>query len=302
MKTFAKYVPRLAPVCALIAALAAAGAAQAECRLSLSMLQDRWSIRHDPFVDDVAQQHFDVSIENRGDSPCSGALGLRLNGDVFGLARLGSSERLPYSLIDQRNGVDVTPRAGANLRQVNARPIALEPGERQIVNLSMVVVPQVALGDGDYEQDVIVGVATLEGLPLAERQVTLELSVPPAAVMGLKGAFQRTSDGARIDLGQLSEGRRNLATSLYVASTGGYRVDIDSANAGRLRIAGGDWTVPYELAVGDRRINLAQGDEIRVASRRPRLDSYPLSISLGDPGHSRAGEYSDTIRLTVTPF
>ncbi|RZJ01355.1 MAG: hypothetical protein EON90_03495 [Brevundimonas sp.] len=284
------------------ALLSIGGAARADCQLTTTVTQDRWVIRYDPFAEDVANRQFDIVVANDGDTPCAGVLKMDLRGESFGLARNGDGDRLPYVLTDERNGVDVTPRSGASARRINGRAVNLAPGEREILRFALTVEPQESLGDGDYVQDVQIGIETADGMPLAERQVTLGLSIPSAALMGIKGAFQRTTDGARIDLGELTEGRRSLATTLYVLSTGGYGVSVNSANNGNLEIEGGGWSVPYGLSLGSQDINLAQGDEIHVSSRRPRFDNYPMSIVIGDLSGKRAGDYSDTLRFTVTPF
>src|SRR3546814_6879431 len=50
-----------------------------------------------------------------------------------------------------------------------------------------------------------------------------------------------------LDLGTLEPGIRDLPLTLYVLSTGGYRVSVASENQGRLKLAGGQWFVDYRL-------------------------------------------------------
>lgn len=282
--------------------LAMASAANAECRLTITAPQDYWVIRHDPYAQDVALSEFDLMLTNEGDSSCEGQIQTETLGEAFGMVRSDDVDRIPYALLDERNGTDVTPRAGASARRTSARPVSLAPGDRDLLRFSLLVSPDVTLGDGDYTQNLVFAVNTPDGMPLAERLVTVGISVPAAALMGLKGAVQRTSSGATIDLGELTEGRRSLGASLYVLSTRGYAIGVSSDNHGQLRLAASDWSIPYGLALGSEEVNLIQGGEVRVASRRPRIDDYPLSIQIGDTSNRRAGEYSDTLRFTVSPF
>lgn len=284
-------------------ALVLAGAAQsADCRLSITVPQDYWVIHHDPYAQDLAFGEFDVMLTNEGDANCVGVIQTDTLGEAFGMVRSDDVARIPYALMDERNGTDITPRAGASARRASARPVSLAPGGRELLRFSLLVSPQVQLGDGDYTQDLVFAVNTTDGMPLAERLVKVGISVPAAALMGLKGAVQRTSSGATIDLGELTEGRRSLGTSLYVLSTRGYSVGVTSDNQGKLRMASSDWSIPYGLALGNEEVNLIQGGEVRVASRRPRVDDYPLTIQIGSTANRRAGEYSDTLRFTVSAF
>ena len=203
-------------------------------------------------------------------------------------------------LVDERGSIDVTPRTGESARRPGGRSFNLRPGEREILRFSFAVDPQSLLGAGLYSQNVFIGVTHPNGAPQTQKPVTLGVQVASTALMGLKGEFTRRGGLATIDLGDLTQGGRTLNTSLYVLSTGGYRVSVTSANAGRLRQGASDWFVSYGLALGDRAMNLAQGDQLEVVSRRPRLDDYPLSINIGSTAGRRAGDYSDVLTFTVS--
>ncbi len=280
-------------------AVAAAGSAQAACVLSIEPSHDEWRIRFDPFADDAAQRQFDVALVNRGDSSCEGDASFNLRSDPFGLTKAGETERLNYVLVDEDGGVDVTPRTGRSAHRLNARSINIAAGERKLMRYSFAAAANALLSSGLYSQNAFISVETADGAPLAERPVTLAVSVTPTAVMGLKGEFQRSNGGARIDLGELTSGSRSLNTSLYVMSTGGYSVSVQSANHGRLRLGLSDWYLDYSLGVGDRTMDLAQGGSIQVVSNRSRYDDYALSVKLGNTQTLRAGQYSDVITFTI---
>lgn len=281
------------------AATLGAGAAQADCLMSIQPTQDQWLIQHNPFGGDSLQRQFDVALVNQGDSRCNARLGMDLHGEAFGLSRIGDTRLVAYSLTDERGGNDITPRTGESAERLNARPVNLAPGERTLVRFTVAVDPTATLGQGVYSQTLFIAVEDNRGAPLAERPVTLAVNVVPAAVMGLKGEFQRIDGVARIDLGELSSGSRSLGTSLFVQSTGGYRVSVESSNQGRLRLGVSQWYVDYSLAVGSNSMNLAVGDDFEVLSSQQRNDDYPLSVNIGDVSGRRAGEYSDVLTFTI---
>lgn len=276
-----------------------AGAAQADCRLSLQPSFDQWLINYDPFDQEDVASSFDIAVTNIGDTACEGTISIDLQGEAFGLSQAGDSQRVPYAIIDESAGTDLTPRAGRSARRLNARPVSLAPGDRTMVRFAFAASPGGMVKSGVYDQDAFISVQNGAGMPLAERAVNLAVNVVPAAVMGLKGAFQRSNGVATIDLGDLTTGTRSLDTTLYVLSTGGYSVSVSSKNQGQLRHSAGDWAIGYGLGIGEHQMSLSSPREITVTSSRARFDDYPLSVSIGSVAGKRAGDYSDTITFTV---
>ncbi len=281
-------------------AVLSGGAAVADCELSIQPAQDQWTIAHDPFLDETAQRQFDVAVVNTGDTACTGRLSFDLKGDAFGLTLAGQpGDRVAYVLVDDRGSADVTPRSGSSARKLNSHMIAVGPGERELLRFTFAASTDRLMSAGDYTQTVHFTLSEPDGVPIAERPVVLNIQVASAAVMGLKGEFQRSNGVARINLGELTSGRRDLNTSLYVLSTGGYAISIASANAGQLRQGNSQWTVSYDLAVGRTDVNLEQGDRIERPSSRWQADDYPLTLNIGDVRGRRAGEYSDVLTFTI---
>jgi hypothetical protein len=292
---FPKLLAGIAGICVLTAA---AGSAEA-CALSLQPSQDNWLVRYDPFAQDATQRQFDVTVENQGDDQCGGVVMIELVGEEYGLRTAGNPGRVAYTVVDERDGADLTPRAGLNRRRPNARPINLKPGERERLRFTFVAAPSDVPAQGLYSQQARISITDRDGVTVAERPITFGLEVIPAAVMGLKGQFQRTDGVARIDLGELAPGPRPLTASLYVLSTGGYRVSVRSANDGRLRLGVSDWYVDYALGVGDRRMDLSSPESFEIVSRLARADEYPLSVQIGEVAGRRAGDYTDVLTFTV---
>ncbi|MES2033631.1 MAG: hypothetical protein V4466_05600 [Pseudomonadota bacterium] len=289
----------LAGVASLGLGLLSAGAASA-CVLSVQPADTQWMIRYDPFSQDATQRQFEVAVVNQGQERCSGKVRVELNGEEFGLRSATETARVPYALIDDRNGADVTPRAGGvSARRLNSQPVALAPGERGRLQFTFAAAPPEVPSQGAYTQEATILLEDDNGLPVGARQVTLTFVVVPAAVMGLKGQFQRSNGVARIDLGELTAGTRPLTASLFVLSTGGYRVTVKSTNEGKLRLGKTDWYVDYTLGVGSKRMGLDEPATINVVSRRARADDYPLSVEVGSVAGLRAGDYTDELMFTV---
>lgn len=276
-----------------------AGGAQAQCLLTIDPVQDQWVVPYDPFTSDTAERQFDVAVVNNGDAACSGAVRVDLRGEQFGLTSTDDQDRVAYVLVEDRAGADVTPRAGQSARRLNRRSLNLAPGDRTLLRFTFAAVPQEVLSSGLYSQNVFLSVEDTNGVPLGERPITLGVQVASAAVMGLKGEFRRSNGVARIDLGELTPGQKPLSTSLYVLSTGGYRVTVRSENDGRLRMGNTDWYVNYALGVGKETMDLSSEDSFSVQSRRARADDYPLSVRIGNVTGKRAGDYSDILTFTV---
>ena len=270
-----------------------------DCQIQIDSGAQQWTLRYDPFEQDAAAQQFDLAVVNTGDAACTVVSRVELRGETFGLSPQAGGPRLVYNLVDESAGADVTPRSGQSARNVGARPIRLSPGERGLMRFSFAVSPSDTPSAGLYSQTTFIDLQKPNGEPLAERPITLSVEVPSAAVMGLKGEFRRTGGTATIDLGELTQGVRQLRTTLYVLSTAGYSVTVSSENRGRLRQGASEWYVNYGLALGERDMDLARGGRLEVVSRRARLDDYPLTISVGPTTGKRAGDYTDILTFTV---
>lgn len=289
----------LAAAAAVIAMPAHAAPSSRDCQIQIDSGAEQWTLRYDPFEQDAAVQQFDVGVVNTGDTACNVVSRVELRGEAFGLSPQAGGPRLVYNLVDESAGADVTPRAGQSARNVGVRPIRLNPGERGLMRFSFAVSPSDTLSAGLYTQAAFINLEKPNGDPLAEKPVTLSVEVPSAAVMGLKGEFRRSGGTATIDLGELTQGVRQLRTTLYVLSTAGYSVTVSSENRGRLRQGASEWYVNYGLALGERDMDLARGGRLEVVSRRARLDDYPLTISVGPTTGKRAGDYTDILTFTV---
>jgi spore coat protein U-like protein len=97
----------------------------------------------------------------------------------------------------------------------------------------------------------------------------------------------------------LQEGPIDLPLQLYVKSTSAYRVTVSSTNQGRLRLAGTDWAIGYQLSVGSKTMDLNKVDQIQVTRSGAHDDNYHLGVDVREVANKRAGVYSDTLTFTV---
>lgn len=292
---------------AAIAATPALGAVPAagpaNCVLRIESSASSWIIRgYDPFGGAPASGTFELTFTNDGDRACEFRPSFVVDGEPFGL-RGGDGRRVPYALMDMFGGYDATPSAGRTLRRINQRTVVVQPHSQQIVQYGFAVSPEAISGDGLYEQRVIVEADGTDEVPLNARQISLGIDVLPSAALGLSGAFRMNNGRATVDLGELHEGVAPVPLRLRVESTRRYQLTMESQNNGRLRMAGTEWSVPYQLVVADQAVHLGSGEgryrgEAGTGLRR---DSLPLAFLIGDVSDRRAGTYSDVISISVTP-
>lgn len=288
-------------ICAAALGIAAftPSAAHAACNLSIEPVQDQLLIRHNPLEAGAAYGTVEVNVVNRGDGECVGRLGASLRGEPFGFASDNGSPSIPYQLVDEKGISDITPRAGRNVRGMGGRAIRLMPGERSMELLSIAAAPDSATSQGRYTQSLDLNVSGDDGILLGTKPLTLGIDILPAAMIGLKGQLARARGTNSVDLGELSPGAKDLPITLYVISTGGYRVSIASENQGRLKHESAQWFVDYRLRLGRHDLDLTSPDSFEIVSNRARFDNYPVRIEIGETAGKRAGGYTDTVTFTV---
>jgi hypothetical protein len=295
----------LAGAVALAAAALAAGAAAAsptvgKCQLVVSPASATWALAgYDPFSTSPLSGAQQVTFLNKGTAPCDFDVYMQTDAEPYGLAGLGG-QLLPYSLVDNTDILTVTPFGGQT--DPSARPhLHLDPGGQQMVQYSFIVDLSELPTDGTFDQRLLITAGSGIDI-LDQKRVDLTLQVVPSAVIGLRGAYSSSGGSAVIDLGSLKPGPAITMLQLYVQSTGGYRLDFDSANAGRLKLAGGAWAINYAMAVGGVPLDLSQGHPHLDAPRTgaARQDLLPIGFIIGDTSDTEAGNYQDVITVTVS--
>ena len=286
-------------VTTLCVALVAPAAASAACTLSIEPSQDQLIVPHNPLEAGAVHGTVEVNIVNRGDSECVGVLGASLRGDAFGFRSDFDSQVIPYQLVDEKSRSDITPRAGRNVRRLGGRAIQLKPGERTLEVISIAAMPESTASQGIYSQSLDLDVISGDGELLGTRSLTRGIDIVAAALIGVKGQLSRARGTSSLDLGELQPGAQDLPLTLYVVSTGGYRVSVSSENQGRLKHDNAQWFVDYRLRLGRHALDLSAPDSFEIVSRRARFDNYPVKIEIGETDDKRAGSYADTVTFTV---
>ena len=271
------------------------------CRVIIDAAGGRWSI--DSFDLDGAAvpfKQFQLALTNTGSETCSGNLEAEIPGEPFGL--LGSGPvRIPYTLVDETAGRDLTPRTGETRRSSPTRGLSIAPGETVTRIISLLVDPSRVQSDGVFAQRVRLHLTDSELATLASREVSLELSVNPSVAIRLVGAISRGA-GVTINLGELTSGVHQSPLQLQVQSTRGYAMDITSENQGALALGETGWTAPYALLLGNERVNLSEPVSVERRGLNERLDRYEVGFEVGDVEGLRAGRYSDLITVSVRPL
>lgn len=283
----------------LCAAILLPTSAHAMCTLSIEPVQDQLIIRNNPLEDGAAFGTVEINVVNRGDGECVGRLGASLRGEPFGFRSDNGAPPIPYQLVDEKSSNDITPRAGRNLQGMGGRFIRLMPGERALELLSVAAVLDSSTSQGRYTQSLDLTVAGEDGMILGTKPLTLGIDVLPAAMIGMKGQLARARGTNSIDLGELVPGTKDLPLTLYVISTGGYRVSVVSENQGRLKHESAGWYVDYRLKMGRFDLDLTSPAGFEIISDRARFDNYPVRIEIGETAGKRAGSYIDTVMFTV---
>ncbi len=278
---------------------AAPGAANAACVLSIEPTQDELVIRHNVLEPGAAHGTIELNIVNRGDSQCVGQLGASLRGEQYGLRSARGAQPILYQLVDEKSRNDITPRAGRNLERMGGRMIHLLPGERSLEVVSVTALPDETTSQGRYVQSLDLSVTAANGMSLGTAPLTLGIDIVAAALIGVKGEVSRVRGGLSIDLGELEPGERQLPVTLYVFSTGAYRVSVSSLNQGRLKHESAQWYVDYRMWLGRQTLDLSAPDGFDVVADHWHFDDYPVRIEIGETAGKRAGEYMDRVTFTV---
>jgi hypothetical protein len=291
-------------------ALAAAGQAQqlpanltdADCKLRIDVPTGNWVINgYDPFGSDAPTGTYDLMFVNEGGRECKFYPIFQTDGSVLGLAQGTDTSRILYTLLDTYGEYDATPIGGRTVRRNTNRAVVVAPHSQQLVRYILNIADPTIPGDGMFTQRLILSAENVTGEPLAQRQIVLGLNVLPSAVLGLAGEFHRNRGQADIDLGELREGIPAIPLQLQVHSTRGYKLKVQSLNTGKLRLAGTDWAIPYQMMIDGRQITFGSSASYGTHGRvGTQVASLPVAFRVGNVAERRAGTYSDTVTITIS--
>lgn len=302
----------ISAILATAAALASAGpasaqpasaGARADCALRIESGATNWIIQgYDPFGTNVPIATYDVVFNNEGGAACAFDPVFVVDQEPFGLALDGRPGRVTYTLLDEFSNSNATPLSGRTIARATQRPVVVQPHSQQLVRFQFAVDEDGLVADGLYSQQVmLVAEQKGRGDVLAARAFVLGVNVLPSAVLGLSGQYRRNGGQALVDLGELSEGIAQVPLKMTVASTRAYRLEFTSKNSGNLRMADAEWSVPYQLMIGDSTLSLASTANYASSGIDPTRDALPMRFVIGSVAGKRAGLYSDLITVSIAP-
>ncbi|MEL6239441.1 MAG: hypothetical protein AAFQ90_12735 [Pseudomonadota bacterium] len=272
-----------------------------QCRVIVTPAPPSWDIRgYDPFADAAAEATFNVTFLNQSDVECVFSPNFELTQPPFGLSK-GGRERIAYAILNLTESQDVTPRAGRSQRRSASRAITLAPRQSRSLLYRLVVDRTAINSAGTFSQELVLEAQDENFRSFGGAPISLGLVVLPSARIGLAGAYTINDGQAFVDLGELRSGVAPVPLALRVNSTGRYAIDVSSANSGRLRLGSSEWSIPYEMIIGDETVNLRGLRRISQSNKDAiGVDVLPVRFIIGNTSNRRAGRYSDIVSISVT--
>lgn len=273
-----------------------------ECILKMDTASSNWIVRgFDPFDQNLPTGTFEITFRNEGGRACVFQPVVVLDGESFGLTN-SSAPKIAYTLLDVSRNVNLTPFSGQSPQRGSRGQITISPRSQELFRFRLAIADDSIIGDGLFAQNVRFEAADPRDMIIGGRSLVLGLDILPSARMTLSGAFRRSGGQALVDLGVLEDGLILLPLQLQVQSTRGYKLDFESENRGKLRLAGTDWTVDYELGVDGETFSLTRPYSHMASRPSATLDRLPLSFYVSGTAGKRAGVYSDTVIVSVSAY
>ena len=125
--------------------------------------------------------------------------------------------------------------------------------------------------------------------------------VPPVSKIQFYGLSQQHYD---LDMGVLHNNKViNSAPKLWIQSNSAYNVVFSSQFQGRLRHQSDDtrWDIPYDMLFNNRTVDLRQVKVALPFLSATSGQSVPLQLTIGDTHNRPAGQYQDTLYISIEP-
>jgi len=160
-----------------------------------------------------------------------------------------------------------------------------------------------AVGAGSYRDRVTFRVYSIQGNGIGEVVDirTVEVSTHVAAAVQANvvvGGISRQLDGSTsmLDFGQMQSGAAR-SFDLEVSGNSGYSVTVQSDNGGRFMDRTRSQGVPYTLSVNGASVRLDRPVSLSYGGGYGR---HQMTVTLGDVSQALAGDYSDSLVVTVS--
>ncbi|WP_141398511.1 MULTISPECIES: hypothetical protein [Microbulbifer] len=205
----------------------------------------------------------------------------------------------PLNLSFRDRGDRVIPMNGSEQRWLQFEPVA----RGYTLDLAVKLPVGQARRIGDYGNTFVLRVFA-NGQWVRDLDFRLSARVAPQADLQLAGNAQsQLGRSAGMNFGELEEGE-TLSAMLAVRANGAYNLAVASENNGQLQhvsLKGENTAVPYRAWLDGQQLSLQRGKDSRSFSapengRRLRN----ISVQIGETKGRMAGQYRDTLRVTVT--
>lgn len=271
------------------------------CRIRIITAPNSWIIEgFDPFANGVAEGSYSATFVNDGDAECRFTPIFELQQPPFGLSQ-NNGRTIPYAILNMTDPQDVTPRSGRSQSLSITQQMTLQPNEQRSILYKLIADRETLIVSGIFSQQVALIARSDDLRSLGGITILIGVNVLPSARIGLAGAYTLNDGQAVVNLGALKTGVAPVPLQLRVNSTGEYDITLTSANNGRLRQGASQWSVPYSMIVNGTNINLSGTVSVSGPSKfGARNDSLPIQFVIGDISQQQAGQYSDTISISIT--
>lgn len=278
---------------ALLACLLTASTARAdECDIRHVDLQQPGAFTYLPFAQREQSRPLRLRIESQGN--CALGIGLLANSEEV---LKGSGGVLRVAFINPR-GLNLS----ANGKEIQS--LSFVPAGNAIeTQLNARIDAKQVLPAGQYSNTFTLRLFE-GGRPVKDLDFTLSANVASQAELQLAGNSRaRVGSSAGLDFGVLSKGKTQMAL-LSVMSNSAYSLAVSSENGGVLQHVNGTdelSRIAYLAWLDNQLLSLSQA-ESRLAYDVPQSGARvsQLKVQIGETEMRRAGEYRDTLRVTLT--
>ncbi|WED29796.1 hypothetical protein L3V77_20530 [Vibrio sp. DW001] len=129
----------------------------------------------------------------------------------------------------------------------------------------------------------------------------INAEVLPTSKVQFYGLSQRHYD---LDFGELETGKSiRSSPRLWIQSTGGYYISIESDYDGNLRhdSLNPKWDIEYRMSIADKNIDMHKTGRQWRSGDSTSGSSLPINFVVGETKERRGGEYRDNIHISIEP-
>lgn len=280
-------------------------AAEGACAVELSKADERVVIDYDPFQAGAAGKSINFILNNPSNVRCELVLQVSQQDSLPSFDYEFASAGVHFELRSAENQTDLI-RSKAD----GAFDISLEQGGAREYTLNAVITEDAVAAAADHRLELEFKILDLSSSanPLVNWQSELILgSLPRAQVnlSGTTGAYGKVGSLSLVDFGIAKKDAERFVYVQLRANTPA-NLSVVSENLGVLIHAEkGDQapTIMYSVTLDDQDLDLSK--PVNKAFDLPKTyegESFPMTITLGDPKGAMAGRYSDTLIFEFSPL